>query len=307
MRWSLPWSLSLLAIPLACTRATERDGASRIATPAQVLYVGDRVVVEHAIATFVEGTVLSIFRDRAKVQLIPSGDIAEQPISEVYVPSPSHTNAVFNAFAPAHATEPGHGKTPLGEGSYAVCHMPDGVWRGCRIEAAGSPVRVVDDGATVAELSWQEILAPTAVTELNVRQRFERNAKRRAFREGARNAGRPRSPASWRPALSDRIIAEREGNFVTARIRSQRKGILRIQWDSDQKVAEVALADAAPEPPVAFVATAGNYVLVRPVASAKPWSVMRVESAGSETLVLSDELGIKRYLPMRDVIPLERK
>jgi hypothetical protein len=197
-------------------------------------------------------------------------------------------------------------RVSLREGSFAVCHMPDNRWRGCRIESAGTRAGVVDDEATAADLPWNELLAPTPVTELNVRQRFDRNAKRRAFRDGARSAGRPRVPGGWRPGINERVIAERDGAWMGAQIKGVKRGTARLEWESDRRQTDTNLAEVCPEPPMDFAPTVGTYVLARPARGARSWAVLRVESTGSGMLVLSDELGDQQERALRDLIPLER-
>jgi hypothetical protein len=271
--------------------------------------LGTRVIVENATAAFVEATVVAVVRDRARVQLATTGDVTDQSLSEVYVPSADDT--VPTAPATAEAS-PGDDARPfalepvLREGSYAVCHMPDNRWRGCRIETAAMRVGVIDDEATSAELPWRELLAPTPVTELNVRQRFDRNAKRRAFRDGARNAGRPRVPGSWRPGINERVIAERDGAWMGAQIKGVKRGTARLEWESDRRQTDTNLTAVCPEPPMEFAPTVGTYVLARPTRGARTWAVLRVESTGAGMLVLSDELGDQQERSMRDLIPLER-
>jgi hypothetical protein len=248
---------------------------------------GDRVIIESAMATFVEGVVASVSRDRARVQLTGGGEVSERPLGDLYVPSSTK-------------------QPPLAEGSFAVCHVPSGAWRGCRIEAVGSVIRVTDDESSTFDLEPHDVLPATPVTELNVRQRFERNARRRAFREGAKNAGRPRVAADWRPEMNARVIVLRDGAWVGAQAKGMKKGLVRVEWDADHRMADVRAADVAPEPPIEFAPTVGTYVLVRPAAGARAWAVMRVESAGSSSLELSDELGDRHQAATRDVMPLER-
>ena len=272
----------------------------------QGVEVGARVIVENATAAFVEGTVVAVVRDRARVQLASNGEVTDQSLSEVYVPSSGDMPNGPSTAEPrddAHSTAP---RAALREGSYAVCHMPDNRWRGCRIESARTRASVVDDEATSADLPWHELLAPTPVTELNVRQRFDRNAKRRAFRDGARSAGRPRVPGDWRPGLNERVIAERDGAWVGAQIKGVKRGTARLEWDSDRRLTDTNLAEVCPEPPMEFAPTVGTYVLARPARGARNWAVMRVESTGSGMLVLSDELGDQQERSLRDLIPLER-
>jgi hypothetical protein len=263
---------------------------------------GDRVVVESAMATFLEGVVMSVGRDRARVQLGggggAGGEVSERLLADLYLPA-SGERGSEEASSEA-------GTSVLHEGSYAVCHMPDGGWRGCRVESIGSLARVVDEESTTVDLPWREVLAPTAVTELNVRQRFERNAKRRAFREGAKSAGRPRLPSNWRPEMNQRVVVERDGAWVGAQVKGVRKGLVRVDCESDHRIFDAPVSDVAPEPPIEFAPTVGTYVLARPATGSHAWPVMRVEATGIASLELSDELGDRHQMAIRDVIPLDR-
>jgi hypothetical protein len=277
---------AFIVVSAGCSKG-DRGAVGEVDGASPTVLAGDRVVIESAMATFVEGVVASVSRDRARVQLGGGGEVSERPLGDLYVPS--------SIEAPE-----------LPEGSYAVCHMPDGNWRGCRIEALGSKVRVADDESATFDLARHDVLAATAVTELNVRQRFERNARRRAFREGARSAGRPRVPASWRPEMNGRVLVLRDGAWVAAQVKGVKKGQIRVEWDADHRLFDARSSDVAPEPPIDFAPTVGTYVLARPSTGGRPWPVMRVESAGSSTLELSDELGDRHQAAIRDVMPLER-
>ena len=108
----------LVAWVLSCAKAggenaRQGTGASQV-EPAPLL-VGERVVIESAAATFAEGVVSALERERAKIQVLPAGKAVEHPVSEVYVP--------------------GRATRRPAPGGFAVCHMPDGRWRGCRVDA----------------------------------------------------------------------------------------------------------------------------------------------------------------------------
>jgi len=303
------------AMALSCAKTSHDAPSAILAAAAGGVRAGDLVVIENKSATFVEGKIISVVRDRAQVQLLTGGDAAngdlgasvDQLVADIYVPSSNDTPPV----TPVYGRGAGdamllRAQAPLREASFAVCHMPDARWRGCRIESVAAQVHVVDDEATSADLQWHDILAPTPMTELNIHQRFERNAKRRIFRDGARSAGRPRSPSNWRPAINERIIATRDGVWVGAQVKDIKKGYVRVQWEGDRRVADASSTDVAPQPPIEFAPMAGTFVLVRPAAGGHAWSVMRVETAGSVNLVLSDELGDRHEMTTRDVLPLER-
>jgi hypothetical protein len=286
-----------LLLSLSCSkpeRKSPRDQDDGGDATSALVRVGDRVVVESAQASFVEATVVATTRDRVRLQMGPGGELVEQSLSNVY---PIGSRAV--------PTSPS-GAATLREGDYGVCRMPDGRWRGCRVESMGPLIKTIDDEATPAELQTGEVLRASAVTELNVRQRFERNAKRRAFRDGAKTAGHPRTPTNWHPALNERVIAERDGSWMGAQIKGMRRGAVRVQWDSDHRLSEMPPGAISPEPPFEFAPTVGVYVLTRPSGGARTWAVMRIEAAGTMTLVLSDEVGERFETNIRDVVPLER-
>ena len=252
--------------------------------------VGARVVVESAAATFVEGVISAVGRDRVTVAF----GAAEQPVerlqSDVYV------------LPPAPRT------MPADPGSYGICRMGDGRWRACRIEkATGNGASVVDDDAGQTVVGWGAFLSPSALTELNVRQRFDHNAKRRAFQRGARAAGRPRVPHGWRPATDELVIAQRDGVWIGAKVRGVlKKGGVRIVWDDDKRMADLVIREIVPQPPVDFAPTVGSYVLARPLAGEPNWTVVRIESAGGTNLVVSNEIGDQIRTTVRDVLPLDR-
>ncbi len=106
--------------------------------------------------------------------------------------------------------------------------------------------------------------------------------------------------------MNDRVLVEQGGSWVGAQVKGLRKGAVRVQWDADHRQSDAPTSEVAPEPPIDFAPTVGTYVLARPAAGARTWPVMRVESAGVANLELSDELGDRHHLPIRDVMPLER-
>lgn len=261
--------------------------ATADAAPADGLDVGDTVLVESAKATFFEGTIVSRKRDTVRVQPKPAGDAAERPVSDVYRiggPAPK-----------------------LDAGAYAICRAAPLKWRACRIDANEAEVVVAYDAdANELRVPQGDVLAPTAVTELNVRQALERGAKRRAFREGAERAGGPKAPVGYRPRPGELVIARRDGVWVGARVKELRKKLVKIVWEGDKQPVELAREELLPQPPVAYAPVAGAYVLVRPPAGVRAWTVGRIESIAAGAIAVSDELGEKRSVTLRDVLPLER-
>jgi hypothetical protein len=89
-------------------------------------------------------------------------------------------------------------------------------------------------------------------------------------------------------------------------VKGFKKSLVRVEWDADHRTSDLRVGEIAPEPPIEFAPTVGTYVLARPALAGRPWPVMRVESMGTSTLELSDELGDHHQAAIRDVMPLER-
>jgi hypothetical protein len=281
----------LLVLAFGCSKGSSGRSLPGAAADADApIKVGDHVVLESAAATFVEGAVSAVSRDRVKVDLAATRESLERLRSDVYVLPPASRAA------------------PAEPGSYGICRMAEGRWRACRVEtASGSGASVVDDDAGRGVVGWGAFLSATPLTELNVRQRFDRNAKRRAFQQGAREAGHPRVPHDWRPSMDELVIAQRDGVWVGAKVRGLlKKGTVRIVWDDDKRMSDLGGREVVPQPPVDFAPTVGSYVLARPQAGELAWTVVRVESAGGLSLVVSNEVGDQIRTTVRDVLPLDR-
>jgi hypothetical protein len=280
----------LLFAASGCSKSKSIGASPGAAVDAAPVKVGAHVVLESAAATFVEGAVSDVGRDRVTVALTGTTEKLERLKSDLYLLPPAPRTA------------------PAEPGTYGICRMPEGRWRACRVEtASGSGASVVDEDAGRGVVGWGAFLSATPLTELNVRQRFDRNAKRRAFQQGAREAGRPRVPHGWRPSIDELVLAQREGAWVGAKVRGLlKKGSVRIVWDDDKRMTDIAAREIIPQPPVDFAPTVGSYVLARPQAGEPTWTVVRVESAGGNNLVVSSEVGDQIRTTVRDVLPLDR-
>src|SRR5262245_49744974 len=118
---------------MGCSKGPRGVGEGDGGSGAPAVLADDRVVIESAMATFVEGVVASVSRDRARVQFGAGAEVSDRPLTDLYIPS---SNEV----------------PPLLEGNFAVCHMPDGTWKGCRIESLNAKMRVADDETATFDL-----------------------------------------------------------------------------------------------------------------------------------------------------------
>jgi hypothetical protein len=285
------WGALLLFVASGCSKSgSAGPSPAGLADADALIKVGDHVVIESSAATFVEGSISAVGREHVTVALGATNESLERLRSDIYLLPP----------APRAA--------PAEPGSFGICRMGDGHWRACRVEtASGSGASVGDDDAGRAVGGWGALLSPTPLTELNIRQRFDRNAKRRAFQQGARAAGRPRPAHGWRPSPDELVLAQRDGAWVGAKVRTLLKqGLVRVVWDDDKRMTDFNVREIIPQPPVEIAPMVGSYVLARPQAGEPTWTVVRIESVGGMNLVVSNEVGDQIRTTVRDVLPLDR-
>jgi hypothetical protein len=251
---------------------------------------GDRVVVEPLGGEFFEGRVLSVTPERLRIERGRTGEALTVTADDVYrLPAPLAANEA---------------------GRLAICNV-EATWIGCRIESAGGPevtVRTLDD-RTLA-LSRSAVLAPSSVTELNLRQRFERRAARAQFVEDATHAGEPLAPPGYRPQPQSRVIAERQGGWWSAVVlgtdddEDEDEKEVTVRFSSDGLEQTVPARSVVPEPVQSPAPARGAFVLIRPISPAEAWKRVRVLSAVDAEAKVIDQDGSERTVAFRDVLGL---
>src|SRR4051812_8147110 len=105
---NIPQTLLFAILAMSCSKPrsaeSSRPGASVDAGAARA-QVGDRAVVENATATFVEGTVTVVIRDRARVHLINTDETIEQALLDLYLPSSDDAPAMVPVLATSAARD----------------------------------------------------------------------------------------------------------------------------------------------------------------------------------------------------------
>lgn len=274
---------------LACGRS---EAVSHSNPPPPLAQRGEHVVVEEGAGEFFEATVLGCTAKGLRVQRLDGTETEELSQSEVYrlgVPA-----------APL-------GEGPLGVGEVAICNLKPNRWGPCRV------VRVTDQNIVVAtleadelELPRPQVLKPTELTALSLKRRFVRAEEKRDFLQALHRVGSPRAPASWQPATHQRVVALREQQWFSARVREVDDETLFIDWLDTGRPAEISRSQVIPEPPYDFVPRRGAFALVRPSAPSAPWSGVRIVNTVTEDSVrISDETGNKRTVAPRDLIPID--
>ena len=280
-------AIALFSMILACRHVPKEEPRARGPAFAR----GDRVVVEPAGGEFFEGRVLSVSAEGLRVERVGNGETSMVAASDVYrLPVPLAVNE---------------------RGRLAICAL-DKAWIGCRIDkSTGTEINVTTLDDRTLTLPRAAVLAPSSVTELNLKQRFERRAARARFAADALDAGEPLAPGDFRPQPNARVVAERQGSWWSAVVLSS---------DDDSKTPEVAVRffgdgheqtlraeRLVPEPVAARLPARGAFVLVRPLSPADPWKRMRVLSAADAEAKVEGEDGSTRTVPARDMLPLGAK
>jgi len=283
---------SLLLLVLAVgTPACSREKPSppvpldaQAGTTAREFSAGDAVVVETARATFVEGVVLRTGKSRMTIET--AGESKEVDPGNVY----------------ALPNEP----AALPEGAFAICRFGEHKWLGCRIERRDSGrVSVVSEDGEKIDLEATALLKPSSMTELNLRQGFDQAAKRRAFVDGAKEAGRPVVPKGWSVRPGDRVLVQTSEGYRSAKVQRVRKGQVIVQVDGEGKdVRGVTKAEVFPQPPQAFNASSSSYACLRPPTGEPVWPIVKIEGSADQKVTVSDASGRKWVVEASELTPL---
>jgi hypothetical protein len=176
----------------------------------------------------------------------------------------------------------------------------------CRIKRTSGDRFEVDLGSAEERvLDAQRVLAPSAVTVLNLKRYFEAVESRRRFEETARAAGAPARPPAWLPDPGEPVIARREGDWYSARVIAplEHRGV-RVVWESDEHPESLPADAVVPAPPGQRLAARGEFAMVRPKSPSMPWERVRVDATGPEEAVVVGIDGQRRRIGIRRLIPL---
>lgn len=280
--------LTSLAWAPACSRETSSATApdAQAPAPGPEFQAGDAVVVETARATFVEGTVRKPGKTRLTVD--SSGDSArEVDASNVYVIKSQ----------PAEVPD----------GTLAICRVAERKWVGCKVERRdGARATVVDENGERSEIDTSAMLKPTSMTELNLRQSFDQAVKRKAFFDGAREAGRPVVPKGWVAGPGDRVLVQGSDGYRGGKVQKvKKKGQVIVLVDGEGKDARAfTRQELFPQAPQPFTPTAASYACLRPPSGEPIWPIVRIEGASERKVTVSDASGRKWVVESSELTPL---
>jgi hypothetical protein len=209
--------------------------------------------------------------------------------------------------ASADAYAPGL-KTPPAAGSYAICQRRD-AWLPCQIDGVdGGRVQAHDASGRTLDVGLAQLIAPRAMTELNLKRHFQSAAGRKAFEAAVAVAGSPPRADGWLPMPRSGVIARREGRYYSAEIYEFDEEVPRVRFALDGRVTEIPVSELYPEPPYDLgQLRRGDFVLRRPPGPPEPWQPVQVRSLGNAELRVANLEGEVAAVPVRDVIPLGEK
>lgn len=278
----------LLALVFGCKKGgdeSSRARSSRLHGPA--FERGDRVVAELVGGEFFEGRVLAITGERLRIERLRT--------REAFTAAPGDLYRLPARLAPKEV------------GRLAICGTASEEWIGCRIARVSDgelEVTTLDDRTLT--LAPSAVLAASQVTELNLKQRFERRAARAQFLAEALAAGEPAPPAGYRPSIQARVVAPRQGRWWSAAVLGlddeDEEVTLRFLGDGlEQTLPRVSVV---PESGANAAPTRGAFVLVRPSSPADPWWRARVVATLESEARIVDGDGDERSVGFRDLLPL---
>lgn len=271
----------ILALCLGC----KREAALKGAVPVE-LSRGDVVVVESAAAEFFQGRVLSVSAQTLKVQSDDEGEPVVVSRNDAYRVDSSGAASLL----------PGE----------AVCNDAPKRWHACLVvktDGDGYVVRLISGGTI--RLERTRMLAPTAVTALNIRRLFERLDASRQFAQSARRAGEPQSPRGWTPERHEPVLARRGDDWFSAHVESlQSDGGVVVRWEGDEHPGAVAGSAVIPIPPFGRPFARGEFVLIPPPSKGERWSRVRIEAVGNDEAIVVGETTERIRISVRELVPL---
>jgi hypothetical protein len=241
--------------------------------------------VEVSAAEFFEGTVLESNKDGLRVQRSLDGAVVRVPSEDVYSLPPAPSAVHIKDFG--------------------ICEVLQAQWAACQIlSQVGDTAEIRDGRGETRHLTTTRILAPTGVTELNLRRYFEKSELARQFWADANEAGRPRRPVGWSPASRRSVLGERDGQWFDASVVDVRKKRVVVRWDSDGTQTDLAPSAVAPQPPACGNPEKGRYALLRPAGPATPWRPVLVVAVATVDAQVKDEHQEQHAVLSRDLCPL---
>jgi hypothetical protein len=252
----------------------------------EVFVRGDHVVAEQAGAEFFEGRVLAADGDHLRVQAVGGNDSLNVLASDVYRLPPA-----------------AHELTPK---QLAICGREAG-WVPCRVTSVtGATLRANDALGVAFDVAPERVLAPSALTELNLKRHFSRSEAELAFKRSAERAGEPRPEPSWKPGLHERVLVKRGTDWFTGYVRELSEDGAEVTLSTIVRNVAVPLSALAADPPSSFVNELrhGDFVLVRPDTPSDPWPRWQVRAVNGAEIKLVDAAGSTRSASAREVVPL---
>ena len=248
---------------------------------------GDRIVIEQTAAEFFEARVLSAKGHTLEVQTTGGGEFRHVQASDAYLLPPApHTFRV---------------------GDLAICSSRPAHWQPCRIESArGDRLEAVGGNGAPLHVARSRVIAPTALTRLDLQRYFQQTHRRQAFSRAAAAAGHPAPPKGWRPRPHEHVLALRDFRWYSATIHEIDDDVLRVRWRADSRISELPHDAVVPAPPYKHEPRRGDFVLARPTSLAAPWRRAKVVSASADSIRISNIDGDHRSLRPADVVPLGR-
>lgn len=241
-------------------------------------------MVEARAAEFFEGRVLSIGKSQLRVE-----------------PAGKHEGVLVSS-SDAYPLKASDAVAKVGQ--FAICRIGGG-WTGCRVEqvhADDLTVRTLE--GDTAHLRRSDLVAASAVTELNLRRAFGKLSSRAEFARAAAHAGRPVAPAGHRITPRSRVVALRASGWYSGVVADVHDDGAHVLFAPDNVSEQIALADVVPEPPASAAPGRGDFALVRPPSPAEAWQVMRVIGPEDRAFKVVGADATPRLVPTRDVLPL---
>jgi hypothetical protein len=268
--------------------SAEDAGFQEKTDQAAELKIGDEIIVESGKASFWKGKITKIEANRVTYEYgsSKSSDTADK--GDVYVVEGADHKGIEKA------------------GDHVICKTGSSYWGPCIVKSVNGPVYVCEDASGNSHnLSAPDVILPKPATQANIKERIERDARHRAFLAAAKAAGKPATPANWKPKPGADVVALFAGTTWYGGKVTKVGSKVTVQWDDKSSPSERDPADVAPKPTGAQKVAVDQYVIVRPTGGSNRWEFHKVEKVEGASVVVADQDGKTKTVSNKDVSPIQ--
>lgn len=274
--------------------ATATAAATAAADPTK-LAVGAAVIASSSPNSFTEGKVTAIEGTKVTYEY---GD-PDQATGKRSTSSADAAKVFLTGLAPKSAPK---------VGDYIVAKMASGSWTGCEVKTAETTILGCEDwNGKVNNVDPKTVVVVDPITSADIKGSLTKSAKNRKFDDAAKNAGKPVSPAGWKPKVKEAVIVPFAGSsWYGGTVEALDGAKVTIKWDTTvwKDPAVKMLNEIVAVPTGVQKVTVGQFIIVPPKFSGSQWEYRKVVSVTTDSAEVLDTNDEKSTVSLKTIVPV---